>query len=216
MPQIFHPSTNTISKVSLFVLVLMPALALVLAGAIQRSPWVTRDEVVRDQPVPFSHQHHAGDDRLDCRFCHSSVEVSPFAGMPSTEVCMNCHSHLWADSPALAPVRESFRRDVPLAWTRVHDLPDFVYFDHSIHVAKGVGCAECHGRVDRMPLLHRSASLAMEWCLECHRDPAPRLRPREAVFDMDWEADEDRRALGERLIAQYGIELATDCWDCHR
>ncbi len=216
MPQIFHPSTNTISKVSLFALVLLPAAGLVLAGAIQRSPWVTRDEVVRDQPVPFSHEHHVGEDGIDCRFCHSSVEESAFAGMPSTEVCMNCHSHVWADSPMLAPVRDSFRRDEPLAWTRVHDLPDFAYFDHGIHVASGVGCVECHGRVDRMPLLFRAATLQMEWCLDCHRDPAPHLVPRERVFDVAWEPEEDRRALGERLMAEYGIESATDCSDCHR
>jgi len=183
-----------------------------------RSQAVTRVGIAPDQPVPFSHQHHVAGLGIDCRYCHTAVEESASAGLPPTETCMTCHSQLWTDADLLAPVRESWARRTSLRWRRVHDLPDFAYFDHSIHVQKGVGCVECHGRVDRMPLMRQAESLRMDFCLDCHRDPAPRLRPREEVFNMGWTPPPDRRALGERLIARYGIDAdgIMHCNVCHR
>ena len=216
MAQIFHRSTNTISRVSVFggigfIVVLVGTLA-----AINRSSYVTEVGVARSQPVQFSHKHHVSDDGIDCRYCHTSVEESSFAGIPSTKICMNCHTQIWAESPILAPVRESFRTGKSLEWTRVNNLPGFVYFDHSIHVHKGVGCATCHGRVDQMPLMWRENTLYMEWCLECHRNPERFVRPREQVFSMDWQPPSDQIALGQKLVQQYKIESLTSCSVCHR
>ena len=171
-----------------------------------------------EQVVPFSHKHHVGDDGIDCRYCHTSVETSAFAGIPPTHTCMTCHSQLFTQEPVLAPVVQSLRSGKPIRWKRIHDLPDFVYFNHSIHVAKGVGCEECHGRVDRMPLTWRVAPLTMQWCLDCHRNPEMHLRPVEHVFDMGWKPSEDQRTLGRRLVAAYHIHTSTltDCSTCHR
>jgi hypothetical protein len=177
---------------------------------------VTQAGVARDQPVPFSHQHHVGGMGLDCRYCHTSVERSAVAGIPPTKTCMNCHAQIWNDSPTLEPVRESFRSDRSIAWTRVHDLPDFVYFNHSAHVNKGVGCSSCHGRVDRMPLVHQEKSLQMEWCLECHRNPERYLRPKHEVFNPAWEPPVDQLEAGRRLVAEYGVKPRTSCSTCHR
>jgi Cytochrome c7 and related cytochrome c len=216
MAQIFHRSTNTISRVSVFggigiIVVLVATLA-----AINRSSYVTEVGVARSQPVQFSHKHHVSDDGIDCRYCHTSVEESSFAGIPSTKICMNCHTQIWAASPILEPVRESFRTGKSLEWTRVHNLPGFVYFDHSIHVHKGVGCTTCHGRVDQMPLMWRENTLYMEWCLECHRNPEQFVRPREQVFNMDWQPPSDQIVLGQKLVQQYKIESLTSCSVCHR
>jgi hypothetical protein len=172
MAQIFHRSTNTIARVSILGAVFIIAALAWVAGGVIRSPYLTEVGVARDQPVPFSHQHHVGGIGIDCRYCHTSVEKSSFAGIPPTKTCMNCHSQVWADSPVLEPVRASFRENRPIHWTRVNDLPDFVYFDHSIHVHRGVTCETCHGQVAAMPLTSRQQTLHMEWCLECHRDPA--------------------------------------------
>jgi hypothetical protein len=171
-----------------------------------------------EQVVAFSHKHHVGDDGFDCRYCHTSVETSAFAGIPPTHTCMTCHSQLFTDQPMLAPVIDSLRSGKPIHWKRIHDLPDFVYFNHSIHIAKGVGCEECHGRVDLMPLTWRVAPLTMQWCLACHRDPAMHLRPVEHVFDMGWKPTEDQRELGTKLVAAYHIHTSTltDCSTCHR
>ena len=216
MAQIFHRSTNTISRVSVFggigiIVVLVATLA-----AINRSSYVTEVGVARSQPVQFSHKHHVGDDGIDCRYCHTSVEESSFAGIPSTKICMNCHTQIWAESPILEPVRESFRTGKSLEWTRVHNLPGFVYFDHSIHIHKGVGCTTCHGRVDQMPLMWRENTLYMEWCLECHRNPERFVRPREQVFNMDWQPPSDQIALGQKLVQEYNIAQLTSCSVCHR
>jgi hypothetical protein len=216
MAQIFHRSTNTISRVSIFGgLALVIALTLLVAG-LYRSAYVSEIGVARAQPVPFSHKHHVADDGIDCRYCHTSVETSSFAGIPSTKICMNCHTQIWPDSPALAPVRESFRTGQSIQWTRVHNLPGFVYFDHSIHVNKGVGCSTCHGRVDQMPLTWRVNTLYMDWCLECHRAPEQFVRPREQVFNMEYEPPENQLALGQKLILQYDIRPLTGCSTCHR
>src|SRR2546428_555863 len=211
MSQIFHRSANTIARVSIFGAAFIVAGLLGLAAAINRSPWVTQAGVAREQPIQFSHERHVAGNGLDCRYCHTSVESSSFAGIPPTKTCMNCHSQIFSASPYLEPVRESFRTDRAIAWTRVHDLPDFVYFDHSIHVHKGIGCQTCHGQVDQMPLMWREHALNMEGCLECHRHPERFVRPRDRVFDMRWEPPEDRTALGGRLVQEYHIQRRTDC-----
>src|SRR6266540_2414904 len=161
MAQIFHRSTNTLSRVSIFGAVFIIAALVIIISVLIRSPYFTEARVVRDQPVPFSHKHHVSGIGIDCRYCHTSVEESAFAGIPPTKTCMTCHSQIWADSPVLEPVRASLRNDTSIEWNRVHDLPDFVYFDHSIHVNKGIGCASCHGRVDQMALTWQENSLHM-------------------------------------------------------
>jgi NAD-dependent SIR2 family protein deacetylase len=173
---------------------------------------------VRPQPVPFSHKHHVSGLGIDCRYCHTAVEQSAFAGIPSTSTCMNCHSQIWTNSPMLEPVRESYRTGQPLRWTRVHNLAEFAYFNHSIHVNKGVGCATCHGPVDQMPLIAQQESLLMEWCLDCHRNPEQYLRPREEVFNMSWTAPANQSELGLELVRKYNVrtEQLTDCSVCHR
>jgi hypothetical protein len=216
MAQIFHQSTNTISKVSIFGALFGVAAALWLMREVSASPYVTQAGVARDQPVPFSHQHHVGGLGLDCRYCHTAVETSAVAGVPPTKTCMNCHSQIWGDSPTLEPVRESFRSDKSIPWVRVHDLPDFVYFNHSAHVNQGVGCSTCHGRVDRMPLTHQQASLQMEWCLECHRNPERYVRPKAEVYNPAWEAPRDQLEQGRKLVLEYGLKPRTSCSTCHR
>ena len=216
MSQIFHPSTNTISKVSIFGSVFLVGGLLWGVVNVNRSDYLTQVAVPRKQPVPFSHKHHVSGIGLDCRHCHTSVEESAFAGLPATKTCMTCHSQVWADSPMLEPVRASFRNDRPLEWTRVHDLPDFVYFNHSIHVKKGVGCVSCHGQVDQMPLVWKQQTLQMEWCLDCHRHPEGRLRPPEQVFNMTWQPEEDQSVLGAALVRKSKVRNPTSCSDCHR
>jgi hypothetical protein len=216
MPQIFHRDANNYARASIVGIVLLIGGGLATLDRLSRSPYVTRADEFREQPIQFSHQHHAGGIGIDCRYCHTSVETSPSAGIPPTKTCMNCHSQIWADSPFLEPVRESFRSGKPLRWIRVHDLPDFVYFNHSVHVKKGVGCATCHGRVDRMPLMWQSASLQMEWCLECHRAPEKFVRPRSAIFQMDYQPPPNQLELGRQLVKEYGIESLTSCSVCHR
>jgi Cytochrome c7 and related cytochrome c len=216
MSQIFHRSANTIARVIIFGAVFFAAAFIALLYEIDRSPWVTEQYVARDQPIQFSHERHVAGNGIDCRYCHTSVEDSSFAGMPPTKTCVNCHSQIFSTSPFLAPIMESFRSDRSIAWTRVHDLPDFAYFDHSIHVSKGVGCATCHGPVDRMPLVRKEASLQMEWCLDCHRHPERYVRPREAVFDMNYAPPANQLELGARLVADYRIQKLTDCSSCHR
>jgi hypothetical protein len=216
MSQIFHRSANTIARVSIFGALFFIAALIGLLYQIDRSPWVTLEHVSRDQPIQFSHERHVAGNGIDCRYCHTSVEESAVAGIPPTKTCMNCHSQIFSSSPFLDPVRNSFRTDTSIRWTRVHDLPDFAYFNHSIHVNKGVGCATCHGAVDKMPLMRKEASLQMEWCLDCHRHPERYVRPREAVFDMNYAAPPDQLELGARLVADYHIRKLTDCSTCHR
>jgi len=213
MAQIFHPLFNPFARASVFGGLLLVVLAFWIGGILVRSPYLTQAGVVRDQPVPFSHEHHVSGLGIDCRYCHTSVEESSFAGMPPTKTCMNCHSQIWTGSPMLEPVRKSLRENTPLVWHRVHRLPDYVYFDHSIHVARGIGCVSCHGRVDRMPLLAQQHTLYMEWCLDCHRHPEREVRPREQVFNLAWTPDDDRLAP-PRPVAE--IPKRTDCVDCHR
>ena len=216
MAQIFHRSTNTIARFSIFGSLFAIALAGWALAQVNRSSYVTQERVIRQQPVPFSHNHHVATIGIDCRYCHTSVETSSFAGMPPTETCMNCHSQIWADSPMLEPVRDSFRTGKALRWTRVHDLPDFVYFNHSIHVAKGIGCESCHGRVDKMPLVWAESPLTMEWCLSCHRHPEKHVRPKSEVFRMGYVPAKSQEELGLELVKEYGIESKTYCSTCHR
>ena len=218
MPQLFKPAADTILRSILVAAVLVPVLAVGLAYAIARSPYVTEQRVVVTQPVPFSHEHHVTQLGLDCRYCHTSVEKAAFAGYPPTETCMTCHSQIWTNAAMLAPVRESFAHGEPIAWQRVHRLPGYVYFDHSIHVAKGVGCTTCHGAVGDMPLMYQAEPLTMEWCLDCHRDPAKALRPKAKVFSTDWQPPSDQTEEGHKLLIEYGVEPKhlTDCSVCHR
>lgn len=230
--QIFHRSTNTISRTTIFGAIFIAAVLLWAAIQFQRSPYVTYAMVARPQPTLFSHQHHVAGLGIDCRYCHTSVETSSFAGIPPTKTCMNCHSQIWTGAPMLEPVRESFRSGKSLAWNRVNDLPDFVYFNHSIHINKGVGCNTCHGPVDRMPLMFNYASLQMEWCLDCHRAPEKYLRPRDQVFNMRYEQPSsakpvtvddrgytDQISLGTDLVNKYKLRTVADitsCSTCHR
>ena len=219
MRQIFHRSANGIARASILGVVLIAVGAIWFALTYVQSPYITGQGVADQQPIPFSHKHHVGELGLDCRYCHTAVEDSPTAGMPPTEICMQCHSQIWKDSPVLAPVRDSFHNGTPIQWTRVDSLPDYVYFDHSIHVAKGVACVTCHGQVDDMPLMWQDKSLLMTWCLDCHRNPGPNIRPREAVFDMNWQPPTDQTemvALRQKLVADYNVQSKTDCSTCHR
>jgi len=218
MSQIFHPSFNTISKVTIFGAVFIVAAAAWVGSEIYRSPYVTQANVVRDQPVPFSHEHHVSGLGIDCRYCHTSADTSSFAGIPPTETCMTCHSQIWTNAKMLEPVRESWKTGEPLKWTRVHDLPDFVYFNHSAHVNKGIGCATCHGEVDQMPLMYQAKTLQMEWCLNCHRNPELYIRPLDKVYDMKWKAPSDQWQLGEKLVQQYNVnkKQLLNCSICHR
>lgn len=216
MSQIFHPSSNTLSRVSIFGALFFLAALAFTADAVHRSAWVTGVDVAVEQPVPFSHKHHVQGLGLDCRYCHTSVEVAASAGMPSTKVCMTCHSQVWTESEMLLPVRESFRSDESLEWIRVHDLPDFVYFDHSVHVAKGVGCQSCHGNVNEMPLMWKENPLQMDWCLGCHRDPITNLRPAEFLFQTGSDVPEFDRATLEAIAHEKGVQSLTNCSICHR
>jgi len=219
MAQIFHRSTNTISRVSIYGAVFMLAALGYLGWAVTQSPYFTDVNVPREQPVPFSHKHHVTDDGIDCRYCHTSVEKSSFAGIPSTHICMSCHSRLWANSPMLEPVRTSYQTDKSLEWTRVNAVPDFAYFDHSIHIHKGVGCTTCHGPIGEMPLTWRANTLYMRWCIDCHKHPERFVRRREDVFKADYQPPQDQLALGRRLVKEYKIKDATqltDCYTCHR
>jgi hypothetical protein len=216
MPQIFHPSMNTLSRVTIFGALFMLAVALWLLLTIVRSPYATSVGVIKEQPVPFSHKHHVADAGIDCRYCHTSVEDGPFAGIPPTQTCMNCHSQIWTTSPMLEPVRASFRDDVPLVWNRVYDLPDYAYFDHSVHVRKGVACAICHGDVAKMPLMWRASSLHMEWCLDCHRDPGKNIGPRQFVTASFEPSQRQPSPEASEWLREYHVNSKMNCSVCHR
>jgi cytochrome c7-like protein len=216
MAQIFPRSANSIAKISVVAAGLLVGALVAAAYAMDRGHFITNVNVAPDQPIPFSHKHHVSDDGIDCRYCHTSVETSAFAGIPPTETCMSCHSQLWTNAELLEPVRASFQTGKSISWTRVHDLPDYVYFNHSIHVNKGMGCSTCHGRIDLMPLTYKVNTLYMNWCLTCHRDPEKYVRPRDQVFNMAYEPPPDQMDLGRKLVAQYKIQKLTDCVTCHR
>ena len=212
---------NTVARVS----IIGGALFVIVGGAAAMnfywSPFVTNVNIAKSQEVPFSHRHHVASMGIDCRYCHTTVETGPFAGIPPTETCMTCHSQVWTEAPMLAPVRESWDTGKPLEWNRVNDLPDFVYFNHSIHVNRGIGCVTCHGQVDDMPLMMKAQTLHMKWCLECHKAPEKFIRPADKVFDLHWTPESDgttQAEIGPKLVAEQKIhkEQLTNCSVCHR
>jgi Cytochrome c7 and related cytochrome c len=233
MAQIFHRSANSLSRLSMLAAVVVVTGLLTVAWEMQRAPYVTYQGVRQAQPVPFSHQHHNAGLGIDCRYCHTSVEQSSYAGIPPTKTCMNCHSQIWTNAALLEPVRESYRTGQSIMWTKVNYLPDYVYFNHSIHVNKGVGCATCHGPVNEMPLMYQESSMRMEWCLECHRATENYLRPKDQVFNMNYQQPSeahpvqladgskftDQVELGTALHSQYNVRTVQDitsCNTCHR
>lgn len=221
MPQVFTRSADTWLKVTVLAVFLVVLAAGLFAGGFVNSGWQTRAAMVIDQPVPFSHKHHVGELGIDCRFCHAGVETGENAGFPPTHTCMTCHSQLWTNAPMLAPVRDSLASGRPLAWNRVSALPHYVFFNHAIHVNRGVPCVECHGRVDDMPLMMRAKPFTMRFCLDCHRDPAPHLKPPDEVTRMDWrgwDAVPEHRAYGLAAARRFGLDKTrmTNCGTCHR
>jgi hypothetical protein len=216
MSQIFPRSANALARSSLFGVLSLVLFVGWLIFTLMRSSWATKQDEFVEQPIQFSHAHHVGGMGIDCRYCHTSVEESAFANIPPTKTCMNCHAQIWSQADMLEPVRESFRSDRSLQWTRVHDLPDFAYFAHASHVNRGIGCSTCHGRVDRMPLMVQASSLQMEWCLDCHRDPAKYVRPQEEIFNAAWEPPADQMEKGAALVREYGLKPSTSCSTCHR
>src|SRR5687767_5464952 len=216
MSQIFPRSANALARSSLFGVLSLVLFLGWLVFTLMRSSWATKQDEFVEQPIQFSHAHHVGGMGIDCRYCHTSVEKSSFAGIPPTRTCMNCHSQIWSTAPILEPVRASFREDTPLRWIRVHDLPDFVYFNHSIHVKKGMGCETCHGRVDEMPLIVQEQSLQMEWCINCHRTPEQFVRPRSEIFTMGYRPAVPQAVLGPQLVKEYQIQASIACSTCHR
>lgn len=218
MAQLFKPISNILARWSIVGGGLLAFGGLFLLNQAFRSDYVTLADVVREQPVPFSHEHHVRGLGIDCRYCHTSVEFSSVAGIPPTETCMSCHSQIWTNAAILEPVRSSFKTGQPLRWNRVHDLPDFVYFNHSIHINKGIGCESCHGRVDKMPLMRAGSPLQMAWCLDCHRDPARNIRPKDQVFTMGYQPAESQATLGPKLVKEYNVNVRqlTNCSICHR
>jgi formate-dependent nitrite reductase cytochrome c552 subunit len=231
MPQLFTNNANAVARASIIVGVVLALVVVWAWWQLNRSGYNTGQFLEYQQPVQFSHKHHVGDDGIDCRYCHTSVENAASAGMPPTQTCMNCHTQIWSDSPYLAPVRNSYANNQPIQWRRVHDLPDYVYFNHSIHVKKGVGCSSCHGRIDEMGSVYQKSSLQMSWCLDCHKDPGRFIREinkddNSAIYDMTWRAGNDgERTSGEdaekgrKLAAEYKVksrEAMTSCSTCHR
>ena len=219
MAQIFHRSANFLARFSLLGTVVLGGLALTGVLVVARSPYITNQRVSRNQPIQFSHKHHVGDEGIDCRYCHTSVESSAYAGIPPTKTCMNCHSVLFNNIGYLEPIRESYRTDQSIQWVKVHRLADYVYFNHSIHINKGIGCSSCHGPINQMPLVFQASPLTMSWCLDCHRNPQANLRPKDQIFNMDWKAPADQEEVGQKLAAEYKLRTTvelTSCSTCHR
>jgi hypothetical protein len=216
MPQFFPRTANAIFRLVLLGIVLFVCLVAWLGFMIVRSPYEMMQEVPHPQPVPFSHKHHVSGLGIDCRYCHTTVEVSWFANIPPTKTCMNCHSQIWTVAPLLEPVRESYRTGKSIEWTQVYNLPQYVYFNHSIHVAKGIGCSTCHGRVDQMPLIWQAVPLTMQWCLGCHWHPEKYVRPKDQVFNMGYVAPPNQIELGKKLVQEYHIQRLGSCSTCHR
>ena len=218
MAQLFPPSANAWARASLVLILLTLASGVALLYAMGSSPYVTRQQEARHQPISFSHRHHVESMGIECRYCHVHVEESKFAGIPPTHTCMTCHSQIWSDSAYLGLIRESYEKDEPIAWTRVHDLPDFVYFNHAIHVKKGIGCESCHGRIDEMAAVYQENTLTMGWCLDCHRNPERFIRPREEITTMGWKPPKgvSREAYGAELVEAYDAQPQDHCYTCHR
>ncbi len=219
MRQLFAPGADAILRLALLVVSVGALVFLVVVGAVANSDYVYGVGVAPKQPVPFSHKHHSGELGLDCRYCHTSVTHLANAGMPPTYTCMTCHSQIWTGAPMLAPVRDSLANNEPLQWNRVNHIPDYVYFNHSVHVTKGIGCSSCHGAVTSMQMTARAKSFQMQFCINCHRNPAANVRTPDQVWNMDWTPPADQARKGPDLVAQYHIRNAaqlTDCSICHR
>jgi hypothetical protein len=221
MAQIFSKSANSFARVWLIGGFVGFFAFWGLVYVVYCSPYTTNALVPREQEVPFSHQHHVSGLGLDCRYCHTTVEKSSFAGIPPTETCMTCHSKVWTDAPMLAAERQSLVTRQPVRWKRVNDLPDFVFFNHSVHVQKGIGCSSCHGRVDQMPLTWKAHTLYMRWCLDCHEAPEKQIRPKDEIYNMAWEPGPEQAKRGPELVKAYGISQQRlnqlrDCSMCHR
>jgi len=216
MGRALPPWSNTAIRITLVAIGLGVLATAVTPMVFVRTDWRRHEFEPVDQPVEFDHRHHTQDDGIDCRYCHNTVDRSASAGIPSTDKCMGCHSQIWSQSPLLEPVRRSYFSGMPIPWNRVNDMPDFVYFNHAIHVNKGVGCVSCHGRVDRMARVYQVESLTMSWCLGCHRAPEAHLRPLSAITDMRWQPDGDPERLGREIAAALGVQRLTHCSACHR
>jgi hypothetical protein len=219
MAQLFHRGANNVAKASMVVAVVLAGVAFYAYTQIARSSYLTNQGMERPQPVQFSHKHHVGDDGIDCRYCHTSVETAASAGIPPTQTCMNCHNQLYSDQDYLEPIRASYRDNKPIEWERVHDLPGYAYFNHSIHVAKGVGCSTCHGEIDNMPAVYQEKTLQMEWCLSCHRQPENFIRPKSEIYNMKWKDSNLTAEERNKLKVDYKIrsrQLLTSCSTCHR
>ena len=217
--QLFAPGADAVFRLALLVALLTFAGVLAVGAAVSRSDYMTGVGMAKEQPLPFSHKHHAGELGLDCRYCHQQVETSATAGIPPTWTCMTCHSQIWTGSAMLAPVRDSLARGTPIAWTRLNRLPSYVYFNHSIHVTKGVGCSSCHGAVDTMQLTYKANAFQMDFCLGCHRHPEENLRPQAEVWNMQWSPPADQAKIGADLVLRnhiVGPARLTDCSTCHR
>lgn len=218
MPQVFHRSSNTLARLSIVTGAALVVSSVLIASNLSRSPYVTKEGAPVDQPVPFSHKHHVKELGIDCRYCHNTVDKSAVASVPPTHTCMSCHSQVWTNSPLLEPIRQSYLSGTPVKWNKVYDLPDFVYFNHSIHIQKGIGCDTCHGPVHEMNITYKAQPLSMSWCLECHRQPEKFIRPKEEVFNYEYKQPANQMEIGQKLVKEYGIrkEQLTDCWICHR
>jgi len=229
MPQVFPKSLNILARLTVLATPLLAAGGIITGAAFYRSDYTTGTREVIEQPVPFSHKHHVGQLGIGCQYCHTAVETSAQAGFPPTKTCMNCHQGMWVSADLLEPVRSSLKNDVPIAWNKVHNVPHYTYFNHSIHISKGVGCYSCHGKIDEMPLVFQSKTLLMEWCLECHRNPEKYLRPREEVYNMTWKPEDvtnpdtgqpfDQLTLGRKLKGDHAVReksILTNCSMCHR
>jgi hypothetical protein len=216
MPQLFPPWSDTVFRLCLVIatagVVGIPVSMILWA----RTPYATKQDDPVEQPIAFDHRHHVRDDAIDCLYCHYEATRSKYAAAPPTSVCMNCHSQVWQQTSRLEPLRDSWFSSQPLRWRRVHQLPQFVYFDHSAHVSHGVGCAECHGRVDLMAQVYAVAPLTMNWCLDCHRDPDPHLRPQSEITNMEWASSRPRRDVGAEIRRQLHIDPPVSCTGCHR
>jgi hypothetical protein len=216
MNLLFRPKHNTLAQISLF---LVAAGAVGVPGGLMlyaRTPYARQMQEPIEQPIQFDHRHHTRDEGIDCRYCHNTVDKSPSASIPPTQLCLNCHSQIWNKSPMLEKVRESFFQNKPIEWRRVNKVGEFAYFNHAIHVNKGVGCVSCHGRVDQMPAVEKAEPLTMGFCLDCHRHPEERLRPISEVTNMDWKPEGDQKELGQRLIVENDVHTRTSCTTCHR
>ena len=216
--QLFRPGANTMARMVLLLIVLLPLAGVALAYTVRVSPYWTQQNVTLEQPVPFSHKHHVGDLGIDCRYCHTGVETGRYAGLPPSSTCMSCHSQIWTNAKLLAPVRESYASRTPIRWARVNRVADYVYFDHSIHVSKGVPCSACHGAVHEMALMRQAAPLTMGWCLDCHRSPTGRLVAYDKEYDTAWTGRDESLADARMYLAHRKIDVAhlTDCSVCHR